>query len=159
MQPPPLPSQALRNTFPEIDDKKLKSLYSDHRSINAISALWILGSIIFLLVGMMVAISRRPEVDPAINYIEGSAFIGFGLLYFAFIIAIYRRVKWARIAGIVWCIICLFGFPLGTILGILGLMAFIRSPELFGKDRLDPDEIKVEYNYRKKNRKALRGGN
>lgn len=153
MQPPVLPSEVDRNTFPEIDDQKLKALYSDHRSIQAVSILWILGSIVCLLIGIGITVSHDADVDPLNNYLTGGAFIGGSLFYLVFTISVVKRLSWGRAAGMVLCVLSLPGFPVGTIVGVLGLVSFARSPELFGNNRLNPDELKLEYNQRRKAKK------
>ena len=48
------------------------------------------------------------------------------------------------------CSVMLINVPIGTLLGILGLVAFIRGERLFGPDRYVGRELKAELKRRKK---------
>ncbi|MEO6053342.1 MAG: hypothetical protein ABIP97_04950 [Chthoniobacterales bacterium] len=143
-----------RNTFPDIETKKLKKLYNDSRSIRTLTFLWFLGAVVIeigvscmaFLPGNLSIGGRIAWFVPVTLYAAFVFITAFGCL---------KRRGWGRICGIIVCVIALTGFPLGTLIGILGIVALSRSPQLFGPDRLDPDELIVEYKYRKK---ALKNG-
>jgi hypothetical protein len=137
----------IRNTFPDIETKKLKQLYNASRSIKALCAIWILG-LVFQIVILLYA-SFAQGLTPEKRIHAFMFFVPIIVLNLATIIGCFQWASWGRILGAITCILILFGFPLGTILGILGLIAFIRSPELFGRNRLDPDQLIVEYKMRK----------
>jgi len=63
-------------------------------------------------------------------------------------IGCFTRDDWARICGIIICCLLLLNIPIGTLIGIFGLIAFIRGKKLFGPGRLDPKTIKAELRYR-----------
>lgn len=138
---------AVRNTFPSIETPRLKQLYNAHRSIQTLCVLWILG-LIFLFIMLMVSLFS-PESTMEARLGWSAILIPLIGFYLATVIGCYQRKKWARICGIIACVFALPGFPIGSLLGIIGLFAFGRSPELFGLDRLDPDELIVEYKKRK----------
>jgi len=144
-----------RNTFPDIQTKKLKQLYNDSRSIKTLRALWIVGIIAFLAIIGFVLFS--PNRIPADQIPSLAIILPFIALNLATVIGCFRWATWGRILGIISCALALFGFPIGTLIGILGLVAFIRSPELFGPKRLDPAELLIEYKSRKKTAKAQQG--
>jgi hypothetical protein len=56
--------------------------------------------------------------------------------------------------GIIVCVLTLINIPLGTLIGIVGLFAFIKAPNLFGPGRVLHKDLKTEYKLRKKARKA-----
>ncbi len=61
-----------------------------------------------------------------------------GLTGFFLVVAIglIRRTEWGRIVGSLFTAILLVGFPIGTLIGIVGLRATLKAPELFGNARL-----------------------
>ena len=56
--------------------------------------------------------------------------------------------------GIIVCILTLINIPLGTVIGVVGLFAFIKAPNLFGSGRVLHKDLKTEFKLRKKARKA-----
>ena len=72
------------------------------------------------------------------------------VFHIACIIGLIGRASWGRKLGIFVCLISLIYIPLGTIIGIMGLFAFFKAPELFGEGRITHKEIKETYNTRKK---------
>lgn len=54
------------------------------------------------------------------------------------------RLPW-RICGIVVCVISLINIPLGTLIGVMGLFAFVKAKELFGPERITHEEVKTAF--------------
>jgi hypothetical protein len=81
-------------------------------------------------------------------------FIGLALFYLVAIIGMLKRTSWGRVMGIIVCILTLINIPLGTLIGIVGLFAFIKAPNLFGPGRVPHKDLKTEYKLRKKARKG-----
>ena len=56
-------------------------------------------------------------------------------------ICAFGRPEWGRTLGIMTCIPILIAFPIGTLLGALGIIAYSKSPELFGENRVTHKEL------------------
>lgn len=70
-------------------------------------------------------------------------------------VAIYAslvRPNGGRTNGILACGFMLLGFPLGTILGLLGIIAFVGGKPLFGANKIQHKDLEKEYKFRKKNK-------
>lgn len=133
-----------------LDPQKLKQLYNDSRSIYTLCLLWGLAAFIFLMAaGLGMASGRDPLMD---RLLVGSFLLALATLYIVTIVGCSLRVVWGRWCAFVLCILMLFGFPLGTIIGIMGLLALKRSPELFGENRYSRQQLADEY----KRQKSLR---
>jgi hypothetical protein len=131
--------------FSDLDDKAFKKLY--YRSCN-ISGITLLLSFGLIAIAAVIAL---PDADANL---PKPVFIGLGLFYLASIIGLFKRTSWGRILGIIVCSLSLLSIPLGTIIGIMGLFAFIKAPNLFGSGRVLHKDLKAEFKLRKKWRKA-----
>jgi hypothetical protein len=102
---------------------------------------------------MCIGVTLYGGIVIAGDFFEGGialfiyALIGF---YIACIIGLIGRTSWGRKLGIFVCCISLINIPLGTIIGIMGLFAFFKAPELFGEGRLTHKELKKTFSTRKK---------
>lgn len=135
-------------TLQSLDSKKIKQLYNAQRSINALCILWILGTAVLALYAIS-QIVRHASQPVAILGIVGFTSLLLSLNV-ATLIGIYKRTVWGRVLGMIFCAFSLSAMPLGTIVGILGLIAFVRSGDLFGPGRILPDDLSSEYNRRLK---------
>jgi hypothetical protein len=146
---PPLatdsPAFGGNSQFSDLDDKALNKLY--YRSCN-VSGIAIL--LLFGLVFLVIAIAM-PETDLGL---PKPVFMGLALFYLIAIIGMFMRTSWGRVMGIIVCILTLINIPLGTVIGIVGLFAFIKAPNLFGSGRVLHKDLKTEFKLRKKARKA-----
>ena len=122
-----------------LDFAKIKKLYHRSSNVGAITALLILGCIVLLGLGTKSDISG----------IEKIIYISIGLFYAVAVLGLYKRTSWGRILGIITSILSLISIPIGTIVGIAGLFAFFKSPELFGVNRLTHKNLKREFKLRK----------
>jgi len=73
------------------------------------------------------------------------------LMFFGFVAyGSWIRPSWGRILGVLFCILSLFAIPIGTIVGVLGLIAYGRGSSLFGENRYESKILEDELKYRKK---------
>ncbi|MCZ6796091.1 MAG: hypothetical protein O7J95_20980 [Planctomycetota bacterium] len=64
-------------------------------------------------------------------------------------IACFRRASWGRISGMIVCSLMLLNIPVGTLIGVLGLVALAQGARLFGPGRYRPSDLRKELKYRK----------
>lgn len=131
--------------FGDLDDKALNKLY--YRSCNVTAIALLLSFGVVALAGMIA----MPDVDPGL---PKPVFIVLAVFYMIAIIGILMRTSWGRVMGIIVCIISLINIPFGTLIGVVGLFAFIKAPNLFGHGRVLHKDLKTEFRLRKKARKA-----
>jgi len=132
-----------------IESKKLKKLYYRSSNIGAITFLIIIGTgaLIFLLIQNNKANELYPQtVDPIIR----SILLGILIYYVVTIMGLWMCSSWRRILGFVASAIMIINIPIGTIIGIAGIVALSKSPELFGKNRFRHSPLKKEFKRRKK---------
>lgn len=60
--------------------------------------------------------------------------------------------RWRWLTLIVICVAVLFLFPVGTVIGAIGLITVPRAKALFSADRVSYIDVKSEYKYRRRNR-------
>ncbi len=76
--------------------------------------------------------------------------IALSSLALATTVGLQFRFGWGRIVGFIFCAYLLILFPIGTLIGIFGIVALVGSEPLFGKDGWRAQELKKEYKQRKK---------
>jgi hypothetical protein len=139
-----------RLNFKEMPTKELKRLRNDSHSIRTLVVLIILGLglLIVAMIGMIAGIG------------EGST-IGLAELAIVFVIAVFQSVvafgllnrpAWGRVLGFVAGALMLVGFPIGTLIGVLFLIALGRGSRLFGPERIPHKDLEAEWKYRRKNK-------
>lgn len=138
---------AERRAFPDIPTPDLKKLRNDSHTIRAVVALIILGLVLLGIV-MLTAVF----VGNGMGAAELIVVTVIGGLQSVVMIGLIQRATWGRIAGFISGSFMLFGFPIGTLIGILFLVSLIRGARLFGPDRLAHKELEAEWKYRKKNK-------
>ncbi len=131
--------------FKEMPFKQLRKLYYRSSNISAIAGLQILGSVVVLA---MLVWWGGPRLGLELNW-----WIAL-LLVFNIVsaVGIILRTVWGRVLGIIACSLMLLNFFIGTIIGIIGIIAFATSPKLFGEDRIKHGDLKREFNHRKRNK-------
>lgn len=72
------------------------------------------------------------------------------------VIGAFHRGAWARVVGMLTCCICLPAFPIGTALGIFGLIAYVGADKLFGRGRVLHRDLNREWKRRKQLRREER---
>lgn len=136
-----------RNDFKEIPTKELKNLRNDSHSIRAVVFLIILGLAIMVIGGGTAVISGAAPQGPELFMLL--VLCGFNI---AAAIGLMKRTTWGRILGFITGALMLLGFPLGTIIGIMVLVALGRGGRLFGPDRLHHKPLDAEWRHRKRNK-------
>lgn len=133
--------------YHELDDKALKKLYYRSCNVNAIAFLLMLGSAFSVLLALgnwysEGSVGFTQEIGQILFFsLAGCQFAGF--------IGLAIRSVWGRIFGFIGCTIMLINIPLGTLIGIVGLVALSKAPELFGQARVTHKELKAEFKQRK----------
>ena len=125
--------------FGHLDFQGVRRLRNHSHSIRAIGLVAFLG----VLVAVLMVINRRgSELAVVIGILSG-----FG------VVSSWWRPAWGQIGGIVFCALLLLGFPVGTGIGILGIIAFAQSEAVFGPDRLRHRAIEQEWRERRRDRR------
>jgi hypothetical protein len=135
-----------------MNTKEVKKLYNHSRSIGALVFLWSLGlgATILGVIAMSSLKGKALEEGPSSGVLI--AIVGVMVaIYGAAVYSCWTRQSWGRVLGIVLCALMLLNFPLGTLIGIFGLIALIGGSRLFGPDRLTHAQLKAEVAYRKAN--------
>lgn len=136
--------------FKLYNHKQLRKLYYRSSNINAIVVL----TIIVISFSSLVVVSLPKE---RLDYTNGELFVFFSILAFCLVtcFGLYKRTSWGRVLGIILCVLIFFYIPLnpfigllGMLIGVMGLFAFFKAPELFGKDRITHKLLRAEYKYR-----------
>ena len=119
-----------------MDRKALNKLYYRSCNVQSITAIWIIG----------VAFSAMIMFSVNLHWLT----LLVSIFYTLAIVGTFQRSHWGRIVGILASALMLIWIPLGTVLGLAGLFAFIGAPELFGDDRITHKELKAVFKDRKK---------
>lgn len=142
------PEALQRKAFPEMDTKRLKQLRNDSHSIRTLAVLLVFSNLMLAFLFFFTIAGDG-----------GTMGIGFPELAIQAVIlgvnvatatGLFKRAVWGRVMGFITCGIMLIGFPIGTLIGILCLIALARGGVLFGPDRLSHKELGAEWKYRKK---------
>jgi len=129
------------NPLYKMDFKALQKLYYRSHNVSSIAGLMVLGVILIAFLTFK-ATDQDMHLNPFLLVLM--------VFYIVTIVGLILRSAWGRILGIIVCILSLFNLPLGTIIGIMGLFAFFKAPELFGDDRITHKDIKAVWKERKK---------
>jgi hypothetical protein len=130
-----------------IELKQLKRLYNASHSIRALGVLYGLGA--FALVAAVILAIGPSAARESTIVLAVILFVSGGLSV-AGAITSFTRPRWGRWLGIVLCVIGLLNIPIGTIIGIFGLIAYAQGGRLFGPDRLMHKDVVDVYKQRKK---------
>lgn len=116
------------HSLEEMDFATVKRLRNASHSIRALGALWLLSAVVLLaaLSGML-----HEGAAPSAALLVLAAFL---LIFVAALYAAWARPVWGRGMVIAVCVLIVFNIGLGTIIGILGLLAAApsSSQRLFG---------------------------
>ena len=135
----------------EIPYKQVRKLAMATLNIRALGVLWGLGSMV--LIAGLVAVAFTPSQASAPATISAVLLVLIGGLSVAACYSAFSRPAWGRPLGIVFCALALLNFPFGTIIGILGLVAYVQGKRLFGPDKLLHKDVMAVYKVRKKDKK------
>jgi hypothetical protein len=123
-----------------LDWPSLKRLRNASQNIRALGVLWMLG-----VVGMSVILVlnfNSPERNAATPSVLLVLLMALGVLG---IVAVWRRPTWGRMVATIFCCLNLLSIPIGTIIGIIGLIALKRGAPLFGPGRWTHREVEARY--------------
>ncbi len=123
--------------------REIKRLYHLSRTISAIAFLLVLGLVLLIaiffayraILAQLLGIAETPLLMPFLLIVT---------FYVTALVGIIRRPRWGWDMGQLMCGLYLFLFPIGTIIGIVGLVAFARGRDLFGPDRPKYADLRKE---------------
>lgn len=127
----------------EMPTKQVKRLFSYSSTIRAMSVLWAIGVVIELIAAGVLASQGQ--------YLFAAFYVVVAGIQTPASIGCFTRKTWGRTWGIVLSCIGLIGFPIGTLISILVLIALTKGAALFGPDAIAHADLKAEVKYRKKN--------
>lgn len=142
-------------TYKQLHTVELNKLYHRSRNIGAIAALCTIGVIVMGFVASMPLIEPNEFQDSesqAVIAILGSI----GLFQLIAAIGLFKRTSWGKILGFVVCAIMLVNIPIGTLIGIVGIIALSQGGDLFGANRITHKELKAEFILRKQQKKEAK---
>ena len=141
-----LPANGSRdgNSLTSLSTKEIKKLYNLSRSVRALSFFWLL-AVALCVVYTYAATPGTMALIMFPTFAVLAAFAAVGSWLFQ---------NWARILGMILCVILLLAFPVGTIFGVLGFIALWGSKRLFGPNRLSQNQLQKELEHRKSNNVA-----
>ena len=130
--------------------KDLKKLFNHSHTIRALIFLWCLGVALMTIAAPFLLIASTGEGKESREALTYGIICVFGAIFQAAgIYGCWHRLTWGRTLGLIICALNLPSVPIGTIIGILGLLAFGNGKRLFGPDRLTHEQLKAEVAYRK----------
>lgn len=132
-----------------LDHKTVKKLRNASHSIRTLGALWALGCVAYLVLGVLMltgAVGRGPSDT---NATVGLVLIALGIVLGFAVWSAFARPTWGHILGIILCGLGLLGFPIGTLIAALCLYYYIPSGRLFGPGRITHAAINAEFQRRK----------
>jgi hypothetical protein len=138
-----------RELFAGLDTKTLKKLRDHSHTIRALGMLWALGTLIYAGLALMMLAGSDAGGAAAAGLL-----LGLGALVGCASYACFARPGWGRVLGIILNAIALLGFPIGTLIGILGLIAFVGGEKLFGDGKYLHADLQREFKHRKQNKIA-----
>lgn len=138
-----------------LSTKEVKKLFNHSRSVGALVFLWSLGVVVTAAILIPNFLAGVKQAGGQTGDGMVTVFLGiFGAVMVLQVAGVYGcwvRASWARTVGIILCVLMLLNFPLGTLIGIFGLIALISGGRLFGPERLTHQQLKAEVAYRKAN--------
>lgn len=128
------------STLAALSTKEVKSLYHRSQSVRALLLFWVFAISLSVAVIGISPSGTSSSVPIYSVFVVLAALAAFG---------IWRYKPWARVLNIVLCVALLPVFPIGTGVGLAGLIALWGSKRLFGPDRLLQSELKAELEQRR----------
>jgi len=132
----------------QMDFKRLKRLYNASQSIRTLAAVYALGLVLFL--GGALSLANSRYTISAENRALVSLMFVFAALSLLGVVTTLLRQRWARWLGIGLCVLGFAVVPIGTLVGLLGIVAYARGGRLFGRDRLRHKDVVEIYEQRKR---------
>lgn len=132
----------------EMPFKELARLRNASINIRVFGFLFGLGAAgSLLMVGLGGLGAARSNATPG-TVIVLVILLASGLLSAAACAGAYARPRWGRVVGFIACAVNMIGFPLGTLIGALGLYAYYRGDKLFGPERFLHNDVVAAYKAR-----------
>lgn len=127
-----------------LSTKEVKKLHNRSRSLRALSFFWLLAAALCVVFTATAA----PQTVGSIIY---PVYAGLAVLA---AIGSFLFKTWSRLLSMALCVLLLIAFPIGTIFGVLGLIALWGSKPLFGSNRISQDQLRAELKLRESNNVA-----
>ena len=134
----------------EMPFKEVRKIYLASVNVQALGVLYAIGAI-GLLATAAFTVAGPPSSTPPPTALM-PFLLGMGVVFLAGTVTSYTRPRWGRVLGIILCVLSLFSIPWGTIVGILGLIAYAQGGKLFGSQRLRHKDVAAVYKQRKKDK-------
>jgi len=150
-------SNVVVNTGPQelwdLSWKDLRNLYYASVNIRALGVLNVIG-VALLTAGIAIPIlsggkgAGNASIVPLFIFMAVAGGLSFLMAWTAF-----ARPGWGRWFGIVMLVLGLLNFPLGTLISIIGLIAYVRGRRLFGEDKILHKDLAEVFKQRKVEKK------
>lgn len=127
--------------------KDLRNLYYASVNIRALGVLNVIG-VAILALAFMVPAREAASAAPLYVFLAGAGALSLLMAWTAF-----SRPGWGRPFGIVMLVLGLLNFPLGTLISIVGLIAYVRGRRLFGVDKILHKDLADVFKQRKVEKK------
>lgn len=119
--------------------KELKKIINGWHRLLVLCSFWGLSVLaLFSMVGILML--EKGEELGSFGFL-----LALGAIYLACIWGTLAKKTWGRVLGMIVCSLMLFGFPIGTLLGAMGLFGFVGAKPLFGASGLNYAEVKQQY--------------
>jgi len=129
--------------------KEVRRLYHASSSIRALGVLYGLG-FVGVLAALLIPALTSPRGAGGSEALGLVVFVAaMSALSLAAAVTSFTRPRWGRWLGIALCVINLVNVPFGTLIGILGLVAYFQGRLLFGPDRFTHKQVVEVYKQRK----------
>lgn len=130
--------------FTELSFKELKTIRDHSNVVTVLGVIWSISSTCWFLGAIYTFWEDAPRA-----LLFSGLYFGVAAIMAVSAYGSFQRPKWARVVCMIPCVFALIGFPLGTILGIIGLIALRKGDVLFGETRYQPKDLTKEFQYRK----------
>ena len=118
---------------------ELKKIKTTSDSIKLLGYFWCVAAA-FFIAALLYSIASK-EMAENISFL----FSFFALTAGATAFGLMHREDWGRIVGIIASFIILLGFPLGTVLGAMGLITLLNAEQFFGASAWSHEDILKEF--------------
>ena len=133
--------------------KQVRKLYLASVNIRALAFIYALGALGLVATGGMMFVDANPAVNAAAPAaVMGPVLVVMGVVWVAGVVTSYTRPRWGRWLGVALCVLMLLSIPWGTLIGILGLIAYAQGGKLFGPERIEHKDVAAVYKLRKKDK-------
>lgn len=126
-----------------LDYEKLRRLWSISRSISSLGAFWAFSGIVTVCLGAMMLSSQEQDTSLALLLMPYGLVVAVVGPYSA-----WARPGWGRAVCMVLSALSLGTVPVGTLLGILSLIALGKARPLFGDNRIPHDAVEAAFKAR-----------